>query len=286
MNSICDAVKLFEEECAQTLQDGTAAAQLSNALHGSRIENSYRETYFTDRLLHTFRSLGRNNIFVITPPEAATGGDLELHVLHPHERWTGVRFQAKRASKLDGHYKFAELAHTPKKLKPLGKGVQNARLFQRSLEHGMIPLYLYYLPQELTDGKVGWTGAMVGTAWDANHFIESKIASAETILSKNTMSLHHLLCSLDEGPHQFARRIELLLMDHIDPIGQDADLTYDLERLYPGFEEMEDAVFEETMFQETSRTAPPSIKAVFKDGRNYRLSPQVRAAIFIDQSLS
>ncbi|MBY5416391.1 DUF6615 family protein [Rhizobium leguminosarum] len=259
-------------------------AASSNFVYGSKVENIYDETYFTKGLIRTLSSLRKNNIQVLTSPEPDLGGDLEIHVMHPYGAWTGIRLQAKRARIVGGVYTFPELAHSPRSSQDDGpvRGIQNARLFQNAVDSGMIPLYVYYLPTSLVRIAEGRSGAMVGAAWDANHFIENRIKSAATILNRNTMPLSHLLCPLDQGARHFAQRVEQLYVDHVEPIEADADLSEDIERQFPGFIDLEDSVFEETLHIRSSGNPPSIIQQVFEGRSGYKLSEGLMGAIFID----
>lgn len=285
MTFICNAMKAFEQECAAKMDEGVGLAERSNLVYGSRLTNLYPEPYFTLRLLSALSDLKKNNIQVLFSPERHTGSDIEIHILHSLGGWTGLRIQGKKAKLDGGVFKFNQLDYTTDQSEEPLVGDQNHKLFTTSLAAGMVPLYLYYLPTPVVARKSGRSGAMIGSAWDAQRFIQHGTLNAETVLAENTYPISHLLCPLDYSLKDFKTRIADLYRDHVEPEDHEADLTQDIEDLAPGYTDLEDSVYEDVQGMLMERTPSPAIQAVFDMGGGYHLPDGVCGAAFIDERL-
>lgn len=288
MKSICEAIKEFEDECGRDMENGREVAEQSNAAFDSDIENAAAEPYFTTRLLNALQNLRRNYVKVLISPEKHTGTDIEIHVLHPIGSWTGLRIQAKRAKYMNAGFGFPDLNRSPKAKpedpEPPLPGEQNHKLIANAINAGMIPLYLYYLPNSLVREWEGRSGAMVGSAWDAQNHIANRTFGARTVLNRNTYPLSHLLCPLDYNLTDFTDRVGDLYSPHVEDRTYDADLSQDIEDRYPGskFEEMEESVWEDTGDILVKRTPPDKILSVFDAHGSYEFDENVCGAAFIN----
>ena len=263
VGNICETAKAFERECENGLLSGFASAQKTKLLYQSKKTSDLDETYFSQRLLFMFADLRLNAISVIFPTEGYTGADIEIHVLLKYGGWCGLRLQAKRAVFEYGKLYFRELAH------PKETGKQNGKLFQSSLDSDMVPLYLYYIPSNLVDelkGEFSISGAMVGSAWNANQFIEAGVTSAKSVIYGNTITLSSILCPLDTNDRHFVQRLENLFLDHIEDIEQEAALDADLDEAYPEFYETEAPVLHKTNPFRIAKSVPEDVARYFMDG--------------------
>lgn len=138
------------------------------------LKRRFREDSVTDILVASLLLLPGNDVVILTPPEAKTGGDFDLVIVEPN---TGdavqFRIQAKRLSphKYDwpmGSY--VELAH------PKNEGTQSRKLVSGigREAYPTIPLYAFYHPAHVcaASGNV-ISGIELASGWEVRERIKA-----------------------------------------------------------------------------------------------------------------
>lgn len=197
---LCQVIKNFEAHCATRLQTGLRIAANTRLLYpSSRLKSAIKEPTITELLLTEVEEAKLNSIKVFMPPEKHTGADVEIHVVFESGYWIGLLLQAKKADVDDTgdpkFYHFTELGY------PGDTGGQNRKLIQYSLSNKLLPLYVFYLPDELVQSVEGsqYSGAMICAAHALKYFISDADYEARKIL-RRCIPLHVLLCAInDEG---------------------------------------------------------------------------------------
>ncbi len=139
-----------------------------------RLKRRFREDSITDILVASLLSLPGNDIVVLTPPEAKTGGDFDLVVV---ELVSGeavqFRIQAKRLTPHNGDWTigtYAELAH------PHNSGAQSQALLRGlgSEAISTIPLYAFYNPAHVCAASGGTvSGIELASGWEIRERIKA-----------------------------------------------------------------------------------------------------------------
>lgn len=142
-----------------------------------KLKRRFREDSVTDILTASLLSLPGNNVVVLTPPEAKTGGDFDLVVLDPVSGdAVQFRIQAKRLTPHKHHWitgSYAELAH------PHNSGGQSRTLMRSvgSEKITTIPLYAFYNPAHVcTASSSIVSGIELASGWEVRERIKALVA--------------------------------------------------------------------------------------------------------------
>lgn len=139
-----------------------------------RLKRRFREDSITDILLASLLSLPGNDIVVLTPPEAKTGGDFDLVVVEPVSGdAVQFRIQAKRLTPhkqnwMTGSYR--ELAH------PHNNGAQSQALLRGLGSEAIttIPLYAFYNPAHVCAASGSTvSGIELASGWEIRERIKA-----------------------------------------------------------------------------------------------------------------
>lgn len=138
------------------------------------LKRRFREDSITDILVASLLSLPGNEVVVLTPPEAKTGGDFDLIVIEPQSGdAVQFRIQAKRLVPHNHNWtisSYTELAH------PHNSGTQS-----KSLVHGLgseaiptIPLYAFYNPAHVCTASGGSvSGIELASGWEIRERVKA-----------------------------------------------------------------------------------------------------------------
>jgi len=162
------------------------------------LKRRFREDSITDILVASLLSLPGNDVVVLTPPEAKTGGDFDLVIVDPN---TGdavqFRIQAKRLSPhardwMIGSY--VELAH------PNNSGIQSRTLVTGLGRQAIptIPLYAFYNPAHVCAASGNTiSGVELASGWEVRERIKAIVkAKPKRLPYKRVGSLHPLFFPL------------------------------------------------------------------------------------------
>lgn len=139
-----------------------------------RLKRRFREDSITDILVASLLSLPGNDVVVLTPPEAKTGGDFDLVLVEPVTGEAAqFRIQAKRLNPHKRNWKigsYVELAH------PHNNGAQSQALLRGLGSEAIttIPLYAFYNPAHVcaaSNGSV--TGIELASGWEIRERIKA-----------------------------------------------------------------------------------------------------------------
>ncbi|MGO7133461.1 DUF6615 family protein [Rhizobium leguminosarum] len=101
--------------------------------------------------------MGSNRLLVLLPQEKFTGGDIEIHILLPGNRWIGLIIQAKRVELIGAtRFETRELGYRD--------GKQHAELIAFADRMYMLPCYLFYVPAKAVEKSPSRSGAMICSA--------------------------------------------------------------------------------------------------------------------------
>ncbi|MBX4865183.1 hypothetical protein HJA86_35770 [Rhizobium bangladeshense] len=196
----CNFAKEFEAHCAKSLQSGIEIAELSRAAFGSRTSSAMHEPSLTQHLMFKLHELGSNRLRVLLPQEKFTGGDIEIHMLLPGNKWIGLIIQAKRVD-LDksGRYEILELGHN--------EGQQYADLIAFADSTNMLPCYMFFLPEKAAGVSPNRSGAMICNADQLATLIQKRPHLLKDLL-QYTRKFSTFLCCLDEDKeHELTHRL-------------------------------------------------------------------------------
>lgn len=139
-----------------------------------RLKRRFREDSITDILVASLLSLPGNDIVVLTPPEAKTGGDFDLVVVEPaSSEAVQFRIQAKRLKPHIHNWmigSYAELAH------PHNSGAQSQALLRGLGREAIttIPLYAFYNPAHVCSASGGTvSGVELASGWEVRERIKA-----------------------------------------------------------------------------------------------------------------
>jgi hypothetical protein len=139
-----------------------------------RLKRRFREDSVTDILVASLLSLPGNDIVVLTPPEAKTGGDFDLVVVEPATgQAVQFRIQAKRLTPHKRDWmigSYAELAH------PHNSGAQSQALLRGLGAEAIstLPLYAFYNPAHVCAASGGTvSGIELASGWEIRERIKA-----------------------------------------------------------------------------------------------------------------
>ena len=139
-----------------------------------RLKRRFREDSITDILVASLLSVPGNNIVVLTPQEAKTGGDFDLVVVEPVSgEAVQFRIQAKRLTPHKRRWiisTYAELAH------PHNSGAQSQALLRGLGNEAIttIPLYAFYNPAHVCADSGGTvSGIELASGWEIRERIKA-----------------------------------------------------------------------------------------------------------------
>ena len=178
-----------------------------------RLKRRFREDSITDILIASLLSLPGNDIVVLTPPEAKTGGDFDLVIVEPVSgEALQFRIQAKRLTPHKHDWttgSYVHLAH------PDNSGTQSQALLRgiRSEAITTIPLYAFYNPAHVCAASGGIvSGIELASGWEVREQIKAIIkVKPKRLPYKRIGSLQPLffplstiLCASDNSTHASA----------------------------------------------------------------------------------
>lgn len=139
-----------------------------------KLKRRFREDSVTDILVASLLSLPGNDVVVLTPPEAKTGGDFDLVVVDPASAdAVQFRIQAKRLSPHKHDWEigaYAELAH------PHNSGAQSQTLLRGLGKETIttIPLYAFYNPAHVCAASGGTvSGIELASGWEIRERVKA-----------------------------------------------------------------------------------------------------------------
>lgn len=139
-----------------------------------RLKRRFREDSITDILIASLLSLPGNDVVVLTPPEAKTGGDFDLVVVEPtSSEAVQFRIQAKRLTPHKHDWmigSYAELAH------PHNSGAQSKALLSGLGSEAIvtIPLYAFYNPARVCAASGDTvSGLELASGWEIRERIKA-----------------------------------------------------------------------------------------------------------------
>lgn len=140
------------------------------------LKRRFREDSVTDILVASLLSLPGDNVVVLTPPEAKTGGDFDLVLVEPMSgKAVQFRIQAKRLTPHKTNWmtsSYVELAH------PHNNGGQSAKLIKALARETIptIPLYMFYNPASIcaaSDGAID--GIALASGWEIRERVRTMV---------------------------------------------------------------------------------------------------------------
>ncbi|GHD49866.1 hypothetical protein GCM10017083_22730 [Thalassobaculum fulvum] len=138
------------------------------------LKRRFREDSITDILIASLLSLPGNQVVVMTPPEATTGGDFDIIVVEPtSSNAVQFRIQAKRLTPHHHNWpigSYTELAH------PHNSGVQSQKLVGNLGRELLptIPLYAFYNPAHVCTASGGTvSGIELASGWEVREYIKA-----------------------------------------------------------------------------------------------------------------
>ena len=141
-----------------------------------KLKRRFREDSITDILVASLLSLPGNDVVVLTPREAKTGGDFDLVIVNPGSgAAVQFRVQAKRLTPHKHHWmtgSYAELAH------PHNSGGQSKTLIRSVGGEKLttIPLYAFYNPAHVcTASGDTVTGIELASGWEIRERVKAMV---------------------------------------------------------------------------------------------------------------
>lgn len=217
------------------------------------LKRRFREDSITDILVASLLSLPGDNVVVLTPPEAKTGGDFDLVLVEPVSgKAVQFRIQAKRLTPHKTNWmtgSYVELAH------PHNNGGQSAKLIRALGREAIptIPLYMFYNPASVCAASGGTIdGIALASGWEIRERVKTmvqvkpkrlpykRIGSLEPLL----FPLTTLLCppparvstSFFPHPEEVRAEVERAIEDRtgLAGLGQTARIESETVRRLPG----------------------------------------------------
>lgn len=217
------------------------------------LKRRFREDSITDILVASLLSLPGDNVVVLTPPEAKTGGDFDLVLVEPVSgKAVQFRIQAKRLTPHKTNWmisSYAELAH------PDNNGGQSAKLIRALGRETIptIPLYMFYNPASVCAASGGAIeGIVLASGWEIRERVRIMVQVKPKrlpykrigSLEPHFFPLTSLLCppparvstSLFPHPDDVRAEVERAIEDRtsLAGVGQTAHIESERVRYLPG----------------------------------------------------